>query len=276
MDSSSNATSLSRRNAVIGLGALGSSLFVSRAHAESGSDPATVASKALKAYYYGGSDMVAHVSMRVVRSDGATRTRELSMLRRNAGGERQEFLMYFQAPADVKDMAYLVHKHPQRDDDRWLYMPALKVVKRIAARDKHSSFAGSDFTYEDSVGRDIEDESYKLKANATIGGRNCLVLEANAKDPVSYARRVAWVDAERWLPLQEEYYDARGELVRTFTAEDVEQISGVWTIKKSLMKNAKSGQRTSVEMREIAYNVGLDADLFTNDALRAPPRKWLR
>ncbi|MFZ5895460.1 MAG: outer membrane lipoprotein-sorting protein [Myxococcota bacterium] len=276
MDSSFARAIVTRRNITLGLGAAATSLVVGELHADPAPDASSVASKSLRAYYYGGNDMVAHVSMQVVRSDGATRSRELSMLRRNVGSERQEFLMYFQAPADVKDMAYLVHKHPQRDDDRWLYMPSLKLVKRIAARDKHSSFAGSDFTYEDSVGRDISDESYKFKKEATIAGRNCVVIEASAKEPVSYAKRVAWVDAERWLPLQEEYYDTRGELVRTFSAVEVEQIGGVWTIKRSTMKNAKSGQKTLVQMRDVAYNVGLDGDLFTNDALRAPPRKWLR
>lgn len=276
MDSFSTQMVLSRRSMTLGIGAAASSLLIPEARAESGPDAGTAASRALKAYYYGGDDMVAHVSMQVVRSDGAKRNREIAMLRRNAGGERQEFLMYFQAPADVKDMAYLVHKYPQRDDDRWLYLPALKLVKRIAAQDKHSSFAGSDFTYEDSVGRDVEDETYKLKGTAPLGARNCLILEGNARAPVSYSRRVAWVDSERWLPLQEEYYDGRGDLVRTFSAQEVEQLGGIWTITRSTMKNAKSGQHTTVQVRDVAYNVGLDSELFSNDALRAPPRKWLR
>src|SRR3990172_1448528 len=122
-----------------------------------------IMTKAHLAMYYAGEDMRARVTMRLVSRDGGERIRELTMSRRDLkeGGE-QRYFIYFHRPPDVRDMTFLVWKYPGRDDDRWLYIPALKLVRRIAASDKRSSFAGSDFSYEDVSGREPEEDTHKL------------------------------------------------------------------------------------------------------------------
>src|SRR3989338_9182273 len=121
-----------------------------------------VMKKSQAAFLYPGKDFKARVVMKLINKDGQERVRELTMLRKNAvepGGE-QKYFMYFFQPSDVKDMTFMINKYPARDDDRWMFIPAVSMVKRIAAQDKRSSFVGSDFTYEDVSGRDIEDDTH--------------------------------------------------------------------------------------------------------------------
>src|SRR4030065_21891 len=118
-----------------------------------------VATNYQKAFFYPGQDMKALVFMRLIESGGKERARELTMLRKNMDNSQdQKYFIYFLRPADVQGLTFLVYKYPQKDDDRWLFMPALDLVKRIAANDKRSSFVGSDFTYEDISGRDLSED----------------------------------------------------------------------------------------------------------------------
>ena len=123
----------------------------------------SVMEQMLLAYYYSGKDVREDVLMRIVNRQGQARKRHLTMLRldQTDGGE-QSYYLYFREPADVEGMSFLVVKHPGRDDDRWLYVPAIDLVKRIATSDKRTSFAGSDFTYEDVSGRDLDEDTHEL------------------------------------------------------------------------------------------------------------------
>jgi outer membrane lipoprotein-sorting protein len=241
------------------------------ASAQSALSADEVVKRELAAFYYAGKDMSAKVSMRLINAQGSVRERNMSMLRLNSSdaGE-QNYLMTFSAPADVRGMGFLIAKHPKADDDRWVYFPALKAVKRIAADDKKSSFVGSDFTYEDVSGRDLNEEQHVLLRSDEVAGRKVHVIESKPKSATDYAKRHIWVDHERWLPLKEEYFDNQGKLLRTFTAEKVEQISGNWTITTRSMKNAQTGHRTEVTFANVEYNIGLKDDLFSERTLKNP------
>ena len=231
----------------------------------------------LESYYYAGNDMRARVSMKLINVQGKVRERELTMLRLNVGKSGgQRYYMYFHAPADVKATSFLVWKYPAKEDDRWIYVPALKQVKRIAADDKRSSFVGSDFTYEDVSGRDLEDETHALLRNEDLAGRSVYVVESRPRAPAAYSRRLSWIDRERWLPLKEEYFDARNEPLRTFSADKVEQIGKQWMVTVRSMKNLQSGHHTEVVFRETEFDVGIKQDIFTERYLRDAPTQWIR
>ena len=127
--------------------------------------------KSQAAFLYPGKDFKARVVMKLINKDGQERVRELTMLRKNVGepGGEQKYFMYFFQPADVKDMTFMTYKYPSRDDNRWMFIPAINMVKRIAAQDKRSSFVGSDFTYEDVSGRDIAEDAYVIEREEKLG-----------------------------------------------------------------------------------------------------------
>jgi len=237
-----------------------------------------VMKKSQAAFLYQGKDFKARVVMKLISKGGAERIRELTMLRKNYGepGGDQKFFMYFFKPADVKDMTFMVYKYPAKDDDRWLFVPAINMVRRIAAQDKTSSFVGSDFTYEDVSGRDLQDDNHSIMKEEKLGGRDCYVVKSAPKaGDVDYSYKLSWVDKGNFLPLKEEYYDKRGELYKAFSADEVKNIKGFPTVTKKKMKNLQSGHSTEVSYIKSDYNIGVADSLFSERFLKQPPKKWI-
>ncbi|MBI5287172.1 MAG: outer membrane lipoprotein-sorting protein [Deltaproteobacteria bacterium] len=234
--------------------------------------------KSQAAFLYPSKDFKARVVMRLISREGNERIREMTMLRKNygeSGGEQRYFIYFFQ-PADVRDMVFMVYKYPARDDDRWLFVPAINMVKRIAAQDKSSSFVGSDFTYEDISGRDIEDDNHTIVKEERFGERDCYVVKSVPKaGDVDYNYKLSWVDKASFLPLKEEYYDKKGEFYKVFTADEIRDVKGFPTIVKRMMRNLQSGHRTEVTFSKVDYNVGIEDSLFSERYLRQPPKKWV-
>lgn len=230
------------------------------------------------AFYYPGKDFKARVLMKLISKDGDVRVRELAMLRRNVdgpGGE-QKYFIYFFKPADVKDMTFMIYKYPGRDADRWMFIPAINMVKRIAAQDKRSSFVGSDFSYEDVSGRDLGDDTHVIEREEKIGNRDCIVVKSTPKGAdTDFGYKLTWVDKVNFLPLKEEQYDKKGTLYKVFTADEVADIQGIPTVVKRTMKNLQTGHRTEVAYLKVAYNLGIEDSLFSERFLRQPPRKWI-
>lgn len=229
-----------------------------------------------QAFYSPGADMKARIKMTLISAAGDTRVRELTMLRRNAKGGDQQYFIYFHQPADVRGMTFLILKYPQRDDDRWFFMPALNLVRRIAARDSAQSFVGSDFTYEHVSGRDLQADRHTLRGEEKRRGKDCYVIESQATAPAEYSRKVAWIDKATWLPVEEEYFDVRGELFKVFTADETRDAGGHATVTRRTMKNVKTGHRTEVVFADVAYDVGIDPQIFSERYLREPPRRWVQ
>ncbi len=239
-----------------------------------------IAAKSQQAFYYAGEDMSARVVMTLTTASGQQRVRDMTMLRRNvepgaAADGRQKYFMYFHSPTDVRGTAFLVAKEPGRDADRWLFVPALNLVQRIAARDAESSFVGSDFSYEDVSGRPLAADTRRLLPEGSLNGKPCYVIESVPKGRAGFTRKLAWIDRATFLPLKEEYYDAQQQLARVFTADEVREVDGISTIVKRTMKNEKSGHHTAVEFREVRYHAGLTDEVFTERSLRRPPAPWI-
>lgn len=233
--------------------------------------------KSQAAFLYPGKDFKARVHMKLINKDGQERIRELTMLRKNAGdGGEQKYFMYFFQPNDVKDMSFMTNKYPAKDDDRWMFIPAINMVKRIAAQDKRSSFVGSDFTYEDVSGRDVEDDVHAIEREEKVGARDCYVVRSTPKaGDADFGHKFTWVDKATFLPLKEEQYDRKGARYKEFTADETIDIKGFPTIVRRTMKNLQTGHRTEVRYSKTDYDIGIDDGLFSERFLRQPPRKWV-
>lgn len=233
--------------------------------------------------YYQGQDGRARVKMTITEADGDKRNREFTILRRDSTPEEvedkdfigeQKFYVYFHRPADVNEMVFMVWKHLDSDDDRWLYLPALDLVKRIAASDKRTSFVGSHFFYEDVSGRSINLDRHVLERETDT----YYVLKNIPKEPdqVEFDHYIMWIHKDSFIPVKTEYYDAQGTKYRVYEALKVEPISGFLTVTESRMKDLKSGGHTTLEYSNVTYNLDLPEDVFTERYLRRAPRKYLR
>ncbi len=233
--------------------------------------------------YYQGKDGRAQVAMTITDKQGRTRSRQFTVLRRDDRAEdakdaeftgEQRFYVYFSRPADVNKMVFMVHKHLDRDDDRWLYLPALDLVKRIAASDKRTSFVGSHFVYEDVSGRVTTLDEHELVE--TTDTYYVLKNTPKDKDLVEFASYKMWIHRKSFIPVKIEYVDAQGEAYRTYQALKVETIDGFPTVTKAKMTETKIGGETVMEYSGVGYNVGLPKDIFTERYLRQPPRQHLK
>jgi len=239
-----------------------------------------VIKKSQAAFLYPGKDFKARVLMKLISKDGQERIRELTMLRKNYGepGEDQKYFIYFHQPADVRDMTFLVWKYPRKDSDRWLFIPAIKLVKRIAANDKRSSFVGSDFSYEDVSGRSIDEDTHALLREEKYEGKDVLVIKSVPKAPesVDFGYKLSWIDKGSFVPWKEEYFDKRGILSKVFSANEVKPVQGFMTIMKRTMRNVQSGHRTEVVYSDVKYNQGFPDSLFSERSLKSLPREIAR
>ncbi|MBI2835200.1 MAG: outer membrane lipoprotein-sorting protein [Acidobacteria bacterium] len=244
-----------------------------------------IVERSQQAFYYAGADMRARVVMELVSESNKRRTRDLTMLRRNdPKSKNQKYFIYFHEPGDVRRTTLLVWKYYERDDDRWIFIPAVNAVRRIAAKDSRSSFVGSDFSYEDVSGRDVSADTHTLLREDRVGDADCFVVQSIPKAAVDYTKKLSWIDKKSFLPRKEEYYDAQNQLARVFTADRIEVFtSGTGdakkeypTVVKRTMANVKSGHRTEVTFSSMQHDVGLDDGVFTERSLESPPQKWIQ
>ncbi|MEE9271221.1 MAG: outer membrane lipoprotein-sorting protein [Candidatus Krumholzibacteria bacterium] len=227
------------------------------------------------ASYYAGDDGRARVRLTITDARGRERIRQFVILRhdRSDGGE-QDYVVLFSRPADVRNTVFLVHKRPGKDDDRWLYLPALDLVKRIAAGDKRTSFVGSHFLYEDVSGRAIEEDHHELVETTD---RHYLVKNTpkNAGS-VEFVSWTVWIDKKSFLPVRMEYRNDSGEVYRRIEVIETAEFQGHETVTIMKISDVASGGHTTAEFRNVEYDLGIPLDVFTERTLRNPPRKWFR
>jgi hypothetical protein len=231
-----------------------------------------ICARAKKVSYYAGDDGRTEVKMTITDAQGRARIREFVMLRLDVvdGGE-QKFYVYFKKPGDVRKMVFMVHKYMDKDDDRWLFLPALDLVKRIAASDERTSFAGSHFVYEDVSGRGIDEDVHELIETTD----SHFILKNTPKDPagVEFSFHNVWIDRKTFMPMKAEYYDKDGRKYRLVEALEVQEIQGYPTVTKSRVRDLVSGGETVNEFTKIKYDIGLDDKIFTERYLRRPPKE---
>lgn len=228
------------------------------------------------AYYYAGDDGAATIKMTITDSRGRERIREMTLLRKDIeDGGAQKFFVYFKEPSDVRRMVFMVWKQTEGDDDRWLYLPAIDLVKRIASSDKRSSFAGGVFTYEDVSGRRSTDDTHELIGEEKLNNRDAYVVKNIPKDAgqVEFAHYIAHIDKETFLPLKGEYYNAGGKLYRTIEVLETGVVDGFPTALKARAENLEKGLTTTVEFSGVRYNIGLAESVFQERYLRKPPKE---
>ncbi len=253
--------------------AIASCLDATALGAQDLTDVDEIVERANLAAYYAGDDGRAEVRMTISDAQGRKRIRQFYILRRDVedGGD-QDYAVLFTRPADIRNTVFLVNKHVGKDDDRWLYLPALDLVKRIAAGDKRTSFVGSDFLYEDVSGRGVEEDAHEL-----IETTDAHYVVRNAPlDPgsVEFSSWTVWIDKTSFLPTTMEYLDEQGHVYRRIEALEVEEIDGHPTVTRVKVSDLRSGGSTVSDFRNVEYDLDMPESVFTERTLRSPSRQW--
>ena len=235
-----------------------------------------VVEKANQAAYYSGEDGIADVRMVIADARGGERVREFRILRKNTGDGTQRFYVYFKEPADVRRQVFMVWKEVEqgKDDSRWLFLPALNLIKPLAPGDKRTSFVGSDFVYEDVSGRALWEDTHELIEETDTQ----YLIKNTPNDPgaVDFSEYTVTIDKQTFLPVKAEYLDKNGKLFRRVEALEIETIQGHPTVMESRIDDLARSTYTVNTFSNIQYDTGLKETIFIKRFLRRPPRAATR
>lgn len=216
-----------------------------------------------------GRDITGVLTMTLIDSKGKERVRSIQQQSGSFdSGDRK--IMMFLSPADVRGTSFMTWSYDEagKADDQWIYLPALKRVKRISSEGKNDYFMGSDFTYDDLGDRQPSDDTHVLAGGESIGGESCWIVESKPKDPkYLYSKTVTWVSKEKNVGIKRDYYDSRGALLKNLSISSIESISGIWVIKKTEMNNVQKNHRTRMEFTDVKIDTGIAADAFSERAM---------
>lgn len=215
--------------------------------------------------------------MEMTDRQGKTRTRVTKGFRKYYGAEKRTVIFYLE-PNNVKGTAFLTWDYPEadRDDDQWLYLPAMRKVRRISASDRGDYFLGTDLTYEDiklETQVSIQDYHRKTVGADEVDGHHCLLVEAvPATDAIAaelgYGKTEQCVDDEIWMVRRTKFWDTNANPLKTVFVRDIDQVQGIWTAHLIEVENQKTGHSTRFVFSDIDYRSGVPDERFTENALR--------
>ncbi len=215
-------------------------------------------------------DSSANLRMVLRNKQGQTSERELRIRTLEVEGEGTRSLCIFDTPPDVKGTILLTHTHKQSDDDQWLFLPALRRIRRIAAQNKSGSFMGSEFSYEDIATQELEKYTYHWLRDESYDGNDCYVIERTPVDKANsgYSRQVAWLDKAHYRSWKVEYYDRKNDLLKTLTFKGYRKyLDHLWRAERMEMINHQTSKSTTLIWSDFAFGQGLNEIDFERHSL---------
>lgn len=210
----------------------------------------------------------AEVMMVLTNKAGKSHTRKLQMTSRTAEDESEWKLIRFTFPSDIEGTGLLTHEPLNGEDERWLYLPAMRKVRRISASEKADNFMGTDFSYEDLAEEELNHWRYQLLPTEQIDDRECYVIEATPftkqeQQASGYSKKILWIDMLHFVLIQAKYFDKKGELSKAYAASNIKEIDSKFRAHTLIMENLKTGHSTTLTMEQISLNQPAEARLFT-------------
>ncbi len=215
-------------------------------------------------------DSSATLQMVLRNRQGEESTREIRSKILEVKNDGDMSMIIFDQPKDVAGTALLTYSHKTGDDDRWLYLPALKRVKRIASNNKSGPFMGSEFAFEDLGSQEVEKYTYKFIRDDKLDGQKVFVSERFPTDKDSgYTRMVVWTDRAEYRPLKLEFYDRKQSLLKTLTLQDYQKyLDKFWRPHRLEMVNHQTGKSTTLTFKDYKFRNGFSDRDFDQNSLQ--------
>jgi outer membrane lipoprotein-sorting protein len=217
-----------------------------------------------------GKDQTGELTMTLINSRDDQRVRKIRQYLKNFG-QVEKKTMFFISPADVRNTSFMNWSYDEqgRDDDQWIYLPALKRVKRISSDSKSDYFMGSDFTYDDLGDRHPTEDTHNLLREEKYNGESCYVVESIPKEEnYMYSKTITWIIKDKWIGLKKEFYDEDDDLLKMLTVKKYEKIKGYWLILHSEMSNSQKDHKTDMLLENVQVDVGVSDDNFTERMMK--------
>ena len=220
------------------------------------------------------------ITIELIDPSDVRRVRETRLLQKKADGVTRTAI-YFTGPRSLRGTGFLTYDYKEegRDDDQWLYLPALRKVRRLSSSDRGDSFLGTDMTYEDmklSNKLSTQDYTWTRLGDEDVAGAPHHVIEGKAinedvAEEIGYSRMRVWVDPGTWIPRVAEMWDVAGNPLKRVDVSETREIDGIWTPHRIEVVNHKNDHRTVLSVKKVDYATEVDASLLTQNALRRGP-----
>lgn len=258
------------KSSLLSLSIVGSFIVAGPVFAQSAEEKGLALAKAASARDTGWGNMTSQMEMILENRAGKTSTRKLENRTLEVEGDGDKTLSLFKEPRDVQGTAMLTFTHGIEADDQWLYLPAIKRVKRISSKNRSGPFMGSEFAFEDLGSQEIEKYTYKyLRDEACGNGMECTVNERYpAYENSGYTRQTAWVDKAEYRTIKIDYFDRKDSLLKTLTMSDYHEYNGYWRASTFLMENHQNGKKTILNWRNFKFGTGLTDRDFNKNTLK--------
>ncbi|WP_220720567.1 outer membrane lipoprotein-sorting protein [Agarivorans litoreus] len=245
-------------------------LFSQQALAETAEEKGLRIAQERKAFDLGWVDSKADTEMVLYNAQGDKSTRSIRIQSLEVEGDGDKALSVFDHPADVKGTAFLSFSHALEPDEQWLYLPALKRVKRIGSRNKSGPYMGSEFAFEDLSSFEVEKYTYTYLRDETIAGFDSYVIENVPVDKYSgYTKQITWMDKEAYRVHKVEFYDRKGQLLKTLTMSDYQVYADKhWRPSKMLMVNHQTDKKTEMFWNNYQFKTGVKESDFNKSKLK--------
>ncbi len=213
-----------------------------------------------------GDSRYSEMELTLIKKNGDKRERKVVSWSIDEGKDKKT-LMFFTYPGDVNGTGFLTWDYDDmsKDDDKWLYLPAMKKTRRISgSSSKTDYFMGTDFTYNDMGSRNIDEDTHTLLREEDRDGQKCWVIESIPVDKREiYSRKVTWIRQDCCVPVYVEFYDKLDKLHRYLTISEISQVQGYWTKQHMEMKNVQTGHSTVIVLKNPQYDLKVDKSMFT-------------
>jgi outer membrane lipoprotein-sorting protein len=215
-------------------------------------------------------DSSSELTMILRNKQGDESKRQISNKTLEVDNDGDKSVVIFNEPRDVKGTAFLSFTHKSGPDDQWLYLPALKRVKRIASDNKSGPFMGSEFAYEDISSQEVEKYTYKYIKDENIDGIDCFVIERYPVDENSgYTRQVVWIDKDEYRTMKVNFYDRKNSSLKTLTYHSYNQyLNKYWRANKLSMVNHQNGKSTDLLFSDYKFANGFSESDFNQNSLK--------
>lgn len=226
--------------------------------------------KASKAKSAGWGDSTGKMKMVLRNAQGQASIRELRILSLEMQNDGDKSLSVFDTPADVRNTKMLTYSHNDRADEQWLYLPALKRVKRISSKSKSGPFMGSEYAFEDLSSFEVEKFNYKYLGEEEVDGKLCYKSEAvPTYDHSGYSKQIIWLDKEELIARKIQYFDRKNKLLKTqLFGEYTLYLDKFWRAHKSVMRNHQTKKMTVLEWSDLKFSQGLTESDFHQNVLK--------
>jgi outer membrane lipoprotein-sorting protein len=219
-----------------------------------------------------GDNRISDMEMILIDRKKNQRVRQLRSYEKDFGDDIYR-AMFFLAPADVKNTGFLTYDYDsgEKDDDQWLYLPALRKSKRIASNDKSGSFMGSDFNYADMTQRDLDDYDFTLKKEMTLGKHKVWAIESVPRtqdviDEFGYTKSIVFVRQDNHIVIRSIAWEKTGGKKKFMEVKKLEKVDGIWTpleISMTTKQGKRTEHRTILRFHNVKYNQELSEDTFS-------------